>query len=88
MISHLLKEIFPKSSVKVSCKTDNKSLVNTLRTTKVHEDKRLRVDVSRLKEMIIEEEIELDWIPAEEMLADPMTKRGASANALVEALRM
>ena len=88
LISHLLKEIFPKSSVKVSCKTDNKSLVNTLRTTKVHEDKRLRVDVSRLKEMIIEEEIELDWIPAEEMLADPMTKRGASANALVEALRM
>ena len=88
LISHLLKEIFPKSSVKVSCKTDNASLVNTLSTTKVHEDKRLRVDVSRLKEMISEGEIQLDWVPAEEMLADPLTKRGASSNALVEALRM
>ena len=83
-----MREIYPNKKVRVLCKTDSKSLFDTLKTTKVNSDKRLRVDISRLKEMVIEEEVSIEWIEGKKQLADALTKRGASTELLVEALRM
>ena len=88
LIASTLEELYPKRGVNVTCKTDSKSLLDNLKTTKVNTDKRLRVDISRLKEMIVEKEIKVEWIPAKKQLADALTKRGASTELLVEALRM
>ena len=88
LVSNTLKEIFPEAKVSTICKTDSDSLVKTLRTTKVHDDKRLRVDVARVKGMITEQEIEIEWVSSKDQLADALTKRGASTDSLVAALRM
>ena len=88
LVSATLKEIFRNHIVRVKCKTDNKSLMDTLKTMKVHSDKRLRVDVSRLREMVAEDEIRVEWIPRQLQIADALTKRGASADLLVGSLRM
>jgi len=74
--------------VKIVCKTDSKSLYDTLETTKVNADKRLRVDISRLKETVMKEEVNVKWIEGKEQLADALTKRGANTASLIEALRM
>ena len=79
--------MFPKSVVKITCFTDNRSLVETLRTTEVHSDKRLLVDIARIKEMIKENEVNVKWINGREQLADTLTKRGASTE-MIDALRM
>jgi transposase InsO family protein len=88
LIAATLKEVYPKRGVSVVCKTDSMSLCENVKTTKVNSDKRLRVDISRLKEMITEEEIKIQWIEGKKQLADALTKRGASTELLVEALRM
>jgi hypothetical protein len=88
LIAATMKEVYPQTDVKVVCKTDSKSLFDNLKTTKVNADKRLRVDMSRLKEMAIEEEVKFQWIEGRIQLADALTKRGASTDLLVEALRM
>lgn len=88
LIAATMKEVYPQKDVKVVCITDSKSLFDNLKTTKVNADKRLRVDMSRLKEMAIEEEVKFQWIEGRKQLADALTKRGASTDQLVEALRM
>ena len=72
----------------ILCNTNSESLVETVKTTRVHNDKRLVVDIGRIKEMIEHKEISLKWIPGKEQLADAMTKRGASTDLLISALRM
>ena len=88
LIAATLRDVYPRRKVIVICKTNNKSLFNSLKTTKVNSDKRLRVDISRLKEMVVEEEVVIDWIEGKRQLADALTKCGASTDILVEALRM
>ena len=62
LVAATLKEIYPKRVVSVVCKTDCMSLLENLNPTKVNSDKQLFVDISRLKEMITEEEIKVPWI--------------------------
>ena len=53
LASTLVQEIFRLSTLpRVVCYTDNRSLVETLVTTKVISDTRLKVDVARLREMV------------------------------------
>ena len=70
----------------IECYTDNKSLYQHLNTTRITQDMRLRVDISRLREMVEEDEITVIWVDKNEQLADVMTKKGASASNLLKAL--
>ena len=70
----------------VHCKTDSKSLEEHLQSSKAMQDLRLRVDVARLREMVKFSEITVQWVDKHKQLADPMTKRGASAVRLLEVL--
>ena len=52
LIGSLIKEIFLLPGIpKIRCKTDSKSLYDTLKTTNVTKDLRLRVDIARLRQM-------------------------------------
>ena len=70
----------------VTRKTDNSSLVQTLYSSNIVADKRLRVDISRLKEMMVKEEIKVEWIEGFKQVADVMTKAGASSELLRDIL--
>jgi len=45
-------------------------------------DKRLRVELSMIREMVDKNEINIEWIVSGEQLADVLTKHGASSKAL------
>ena len=63
LVASMIQEMFNLSSFpKVECYTDNASLTETLGTSKIVSDKRLRVDIARLKEMVGEGEIEVNWV--------------------------
>ena len=77
LVSTLVQEIFRLSTLpKVVCYTDNRSLVETLVTTKVISDTRLKVDVARLREMVANDEIKVYWVNGKHQIADALTKRG------------
>lgn len=87
LLASILKDIFlMKSLPKITCFTDNKSLYDTLNTTNVTKDLRLRVDIARLRQMVEEEELKIKWIAGKQQLADCLTKRGATPNKLLDVL--
>ena len=79
----VLEEVLGLKKITVSCITDNKSLVESLHSTKRVEDKRLRIDMVVLMEMLERKEIDhVKWVDTKSQLADCMTKRGVSAEKL------
>ena len=87
LIASMVQEMFGLSSLPmVDCFTDNGSLTETLQTSKIVSDKRLRVDIARLREMVAEGEINVSWVEGREQLADALTKRGASTARLLDVL--
>ena len=88
LIASLMKEICALEKLpKTICITDNSSLKDMLETTRIIQDKRLRVDVARLRELTRNEEIKVVWLPKEKQLADCLTKYGASADNLLSVLQ-
>lgn len=68
--------------------TDNKSVIQAIHSTKMVDDKRLRIDISAIKESLSEGEVEgIRWCPGASQLANCMTKRGASGFHLLPILQ-
>ena len=44
------------------------------------------MDVARLREMVAEKEICVNWVNGKSQVADALTKRGASSVSLIEVL--
>lgn len=87
-VASMVKEIFNLDvAPSVACKTDNQSPGEHLESTKIIQDLRLRVDIARLREMIQLREINVQWVPGAEQIADYMTKYGASSARLVHVLK-
>ena len=87
LVSTLVQEIFCLSTLpRVICYTDSRSLTDTLVTTKVISDTRLKIDVARLREMTAKEEITVEWVDGKHQIADALTKRGASTASIIKAL--
>merc|ERR1712121_542304 len=87
LIASMIQEMLSLSSFpKVECYTDNASLTETLRTSKILSDKRLRVDIARLKEMVAEDEIIVKWVEGKKQLSDALAKCGASTLRLLTVL--
>ena len=86
LIVRMLEEILRRNFPPVTCFTDSKSLIDHLATSHVVQDKRLRIDVARLREMVEKKEIHCNWVRTEQQLANSLTKAGASSRALVEVL--
>lgn len=83
----ILDDISDCGSLRVKCYVDNKSLVDALQSYRGVEDRRLRIDIAVLRDMLERREIgEVDWVDASKQLADCLTKRGASTDRLRDAV--
>ena len=87
LLASTLKEIFlMKKLPPVYCYTDCQSLYNTIKTSNVTKDIRLRVDIALIRQMVENREILVNWIEGCDQIADCMTKKGASPNKLLDVL--
>lgn len=67
---------------------DNKSVTQALCSTKMVDDKRLRLDVAAIKENLQRNEVcAIRWVKGEEQLANCLTKRGASGYNLMQVFK-
>ena len=65
------------ANVKITCKTDNSCLYDAAHSTTQILDKRLRIEMAILREMIDKNELaDICWIPADAQAADALTKKG------------
>ena len=86
-LSHLIEELTksPKQT-NITVLTDNQSFFETLKTTKATLDRRLRVEISALREMCNNDEISINRVSSENQLSDPITKRGMFHQKLMQVL--
>ena len=71
----------------IVCVTDNHSLLDAVKSTKSVTEKRLRLEISNVKELIQSGTIQhIMWSASKEQLADCLTKKGTSALVLLRAL--
>ena len=88
LVASQLTELFGLLKMpEICCYVDNVSLKETLNTSTIVSDKRLRVDIARLREMVHREEIRVCWIEGKSQIADALTKRGSSNEKLMQVLK-
>ena len=73
--------------VPITAYVDNKSVVDAIHSTKVVDDKRLRIDIAALKENLAASELTVKWCPGDKQLSNCMTKKGASGYPLMSVMQ-
>ena len=74
----------PNKSIGITAYTDNKSVIEAVFSTKLVDDKCLRVDIAAIQEFIETNDInKIKWSAGDNQLANCMTKQGASGNQLL-----
>ena len=77
-----------EQSISISVISDNKSLVDAAHTSTSIENKRLQIDVSILREMIDNKDIQqFRWIETKYQVANALTKNGTPSDYLLKVLR-
>ena len=72
----------------ITIRTDNDSLEQSVNSTNSLEYKRLELDIAIVREMLDKTELDkVEWVPTDQQLADCLTKRGASSEKLLDALK-
>ena len=62
---------------------DNQSSVDALKSSKYVSDKRLRIEIGIVKEMVENKQIgKIRWIKSKKQIADILTKKGVSVNLM------
>ena len=86
LTSKLLSEILYNSTkdVPVEAVTDCYSLFEAAHSTTCIEDKRLRIELSILRESLLKNEFKLSWVNTGNQLADCLTKSGSNPRLLIE----
>ena len=88
LVSKLLADFLcEKKTREIELITDNKSLYEAVKTSNLLMDKRLRVEISSLREMVEKDMVNVKWVGAAEQLADALTKKGAPRNKLISVLK-
>ena len=78
----------PNKSISITAYTDNKSVIEAVFSTKLVDDKRLRVDIAAIQEFIQTNDInKIKWCAGDNQLANCMTKQGASGYQLLNVLQ-
>ncbi len=84
----LLSEFTGRKGFPIIGYVDNKSVTQALNSTKMVDDKCLRVDIGALKEMLGTGKVQsVKWCTGEMQLANCLTKRGASPHLLKKTLQ-
>ena len=86
VLANLYREIM-RGELSVVCITDSKSLYEATRSNKSVLEKRLRVEINSIREVLDNRTIkQLRWSAASRQLADCLTKHGASHLSMMKAL--
>ena len=87
LVSNILAEFLGEEKTReIDMFTDNKSLYDSMHTSNLVTDKRLRVDIFALREMQENGEVNFRWLNSSCQLADALTKKGASKQKLLDVL--
>ena len=87
LIANIMKETYKLQKLpNVTCYTDSKSMIDNLKSSNTIDDMSIRVEVARMREMVNLKEIKYLWVNSKNNLADVMTKRTASSDALLQVL--
>ena len=85
-IQQIIKEL-SNCAIPIDCFTDNKSLLDSVQSKKNVDDKRLRIDIAVIKDMLDKKELRsVNWVGTVHQLANCLTKRGASAEHFCAAI--
>ena len=87
---HIIEEVagIPTKSIPIIAYVDNKSVIEAVYSTRLVDDKRLRVDIAAISESLNRKEIdEIRWCPGKVHLADCLTKRGAQGLDLLNVIQ-
>lgn len=83
-VRQLWKEILGES-IPIKIRTDCKSLEKALYSKSNVSNKRLRIDIASIKEMMEREEInEIIWVASREQIADILTKEGVKSGEILK----
>ena len=75
-------------TIPIEAYIDNKSVIEAILSTRMVDDKRLRVDVAAIQELLkFHDIIRIQWVKGHLQLANPMTKQGASGFSLLKVLQ-
>ncbi len=66
---------------------NNKSVTQAVYSTKLVDDKRLRLNVACVKDVLSRDILAMQWIPGQLQLFNCMTKRGASCYQLMQIIK-
>ena len=79
-ISHILSQILFDSKLEIPIElfVDNKSLYDNVYSVKNVSEKRLRIDIASIKELVLTEKLKVRWIETANQVADVLTKRGVN----------
>ncbi len=73
--------------IPIVCKSDNSCMYESVHSTTQILDKRLRIEISILKEMLERKDIEsIEWVPKENQIADIFTKKGVPSFKILDFL--
>ena len=79
--------IYDLTRIKVICKTDNSGMHDSSHSSTQILDKRLRIEMAILREMLSNKEItDITWVPNIHQIADALTKRGVPSSKILQHL--
>ena len=88
LIAKILSEFLSEVETREICVyTDNKSLFDAVNTSHLLVEKRLRIEIAALREMLEQDKVSFKWVGSAEQLADTLTKKGAPKKKLLQVLR-
>ena len=75
-------------TIPISCYVDNGDLVESLKSSKSVQDKRLRIEIASMKQMLDRKELtQVKWVSTKDQIANCLTKGGASPYDLLDCLK-
>ena len=78
-----------KKQIPIHCHVDNNDLVQAIHSKKNVSDKRLRIEINSIKEMIEREEIcKIKWIESQKQIANSLTKKDADTSLLLHCIKI
>merc|ERR1712198_15773 len=84
MLSEILFNVHGRNVIPITCYVDNYSLFENVHSTKNVNEKRLRIDLAALKELVKEGLVSLKWLESCRQLSDCFTKRGVNTYKLID----
>ena len=87
ILGFLLHKEPQSKKIPITCFTDNRDLKTAVSSRKDSTEKRLRIDIQAIRDVVSADNVEIQWVPTEMQLADVFTKTGVSPRNLLDAMK-